>query len=163
MAGGAQRPNEVTAPVDPALEEGDARVVFIGRARTPWIERHECPHNLRQARERGGAFSVWIDGPWRAGLQDLAAGDAIIVLYWMDRSSRNLIVQSPRHSPTPRGVFSLRSPARPNPVALAAVRIVDLDAAAGRVEVDALDCLDGTPIVDIKPWIESVDIPPPAA
>ena len=133
--------------------------MFIGRAETPWASRDQCPHNLRQARERGGVFRVVIDEPWRAGLKDLKAGDPVIVLYWMDRAARDLVIQSPRHSTGTRGVFSLRSPVRPNPVALAAVRIIDLDHEAGVLGVDALDCVDGTPVVDIKPWIESVDVP----
>lgn len=160
MANDEQRPGEIEASVDPALVAGDATLVFIGRAETPWIDRDECPRNLRQARERGGEFKVWIDQPWRAGLKDLAAGDPVIVLYWMDKASRNLVIQSPRHSSSTRGVFSLRSPVRPNPIALAAVRILGVDPESGRIDVDALDCLNGTPVLDIKPWIESVDIPP---
>ncbi len=155
-----QRPGEARASIDPSDADGDARLVFIGQADTPWISREQCPHNLRQARERGGDFTIRIDEPWRAGLKDLAAGDPIIVLYWMDRASRDLIIQSPRHSSGTRGVFSLRSPVRPNPVALAAVRIIDLDYEAGCVRVDALDCVDGTPVLDIKPWIGSIDVPP---
>lgn len=162
MEESGQRPGELAASVDPARDADDARLIFIGRAETPWRVREECPRNLRQARERGGKFSVQIDEPWRAGLKDLAAGDPVIVLYWMNRSARNLVIQSPRHSTEPRGVFSLRSPVRPNPIALANIRIIDLDAATGHVGVDALDCLDGTPILDIKPWLESVDVPPPA-
>jgi len=163
MANHEPRPGEVEASVDPALVAGDAALVFIGRAETPWMDRDECPRNVRQARERGGTFTIWIDQPWRAGLKDLAAGDPVIVLYWMDKASRNLVIQSPRHSSATRGVFSLRSPVRPNPIALAAVRIVGVDPQSGRIDVDALDCLNGTPILDIKPWIDRVDIPPPIA
>ena len=153
------RPGEVLAEFDPATSADDARLIFIGSAETPWKTRKECPHNLLQARERGGRFAVQVDRPWRAGLKDLKAGDPIIVLYWMDRAARNLIIQAPRHSDTTKGVFSLRSPARPNPIALGAVRIIGIDPDAGRIEVDALDCLNGTPIIDIKPWIDRVDVP----
>ena len=161
MADDVKRSGEIEASIDPAHADGDARLVFIGQAETPWVDRDGCPRNVSQARERGGNFTVWIDEPWRAGLKDLSAGDPVIILYWMDKSARNLLVQSPRHSPVTKGVFSLRSPARPNPIALSAVRITDLDYANGRIEVDALDCLNGTPILDVKPWIESVDIPLP--
>ena len=98
-----------------------------------------------------------VDAPFRPGLQGLAPGDAIILLYWMHEAKRDLIVQKPRHRPEPCGVFALRSPARPNPIAMGRVRIVGLDAEAGRLEIDAIDCLDGTPLVDIKPWIARVD------
>ncbi len=159
------RPGEITAEIDPARSTGDARLVFIGHAETPWTSRSECPHNLRQARERvaserPGKFVVHVDGAWRPGLKDLKAGDPIIVLYWMDQAARNLIVQAPRHSETTRGVFSLRSPVRPNPIALAVVRIVEISAAAGCIEVDALDCVNGTPVIDIKPWIDRIDVLP---
>jgi tRNA-Thr(GGU) m(6)t(6)A37 methyltransferase TsaA len=153
------RPGEVATEFDPANTADDARLVFIGAAETPWTSRKDCPHNLRQARERGGRFFVRIDRPWRPGLKDFKAGDPIIVLYWMARASRNLVIQAPRHSDTTKGVFSLRSPARPNPIALGTVRIISIDAEAGRLEVDALDCLNGTPIIDLKPWIDRVDVP----
>ena len=157
--GDNMRPGEVATEFDPASTADDARLVFIGAAETPWTERAECPHNLRQARERGGRFFVQIDRPWRPGLKDFKAGDPIIVLYWMDRASRDIVIQAPRHSDTTRGVFSLRSPARPNPIALGTVRIISIDAQSGRLEVDALDCLNGTPIIDLKPWIDRVDVP----
>lgn len=154
------RPGEILADADPAATADDARLVFIGSAQTPWTSRRDCPHNLRQARERGGTFAVAVKPEWRAGLRDLKAGDPVILLYWMDQAARNVIIQAPRHSQGTKSVFSLRSPARPNPIALAAVRILAIDHDGGRIEVDALDCLDGTPIIDIKPWIARVDVPP---
>ncbi len=154
------RPGEIRAEIDPAALAGDATLVFIGRAHTPWTSRDDCPKNLAEARERGGVAWIEIDPPWRPGLRDLAAGDGIVVMTWMDRARRDLVVQSPRHGPTPRGVFSLRSPVRPNPIALHAVRLIACDPAAGRLDVDALDCLDGTPVLDIKPWLHRVDVLP---
>jgi tRNA (adenine37-N6)-methyltransferase len=59
-------------------------------------------------------------------------------------------------------VFGLRSPLRPNPIALAVVRLLGIDAATGRIEIDAIDCLDGTPLLDIKPYLPSVDAVPDA-
>ena len=156
------RPGEIPSPLDPAGHDGDARLVFIGRARTPWASRDDCPKNLRQARERGGTARIEIDQPWRMGLRDLSAGDAIIVLTWLDRARRDILVQAPRHRETPAGVFSLRSPVRPNPIGLHVVRLVACDAESGLLEVDALDCLDETPVLDLKPWRTSVDIPPDA-
>jgi tRNA (Thr-GGU) A37 N-methylase len=60
-------------------------------------------------------------------------------------------------------VFSLRSPVRPNPIGLHVVRLLSCDADTGRLDVDALDCLDGTPVLDLKPWRQSVDVPPDEA
>jgi len=153
------RPGEIRSALDPAGLPGDAKLVFIGRARTPWANREDCPKNLRQARERGGGARLEIDQAWRTGLRDLSAGEAVIVLTWLDRARRDLLVQAPRHRETPAGVFSIRSPVRPNPIGLHVVRLVSCDAETGLLEVDALDCLDGTPLLDLKPWRASVDVP----
>ena len=82
------RPGEVRSAIDPANLPGDAKLVFIGRARTPWTARKECPKNLREARERGGGARLDVDPPWRDGLRDLTAGEAIIALTWLDRAAR---------------------------------------------------------------------------
>ena len=69
-------------------------------------------------------------------------------------------MQAPRHADAPRGTFALRSPNRPSPVSVSTVVITSLDIAAGIVGIDAIDCFDGTPVIDIKPWLETVDRPP---
>jgi len=158
MSGHETREGEVELGFDPGADP-DAGIRFIGRLRTPW-SRGDCPRNLRQARERGGSFQVELDEPYRAGLTGLEPGRQVILLYWMNGARRDLIVQTPGHSDGPRGTFALRSPVRPNPVSLAAVTLLSVDQQAGLLEVDALDCFDGTPLVDIKPWLETVDIPP---
>lgn len=140
----------------------DARLRFIGRLRSPW-SRGDCPKNLREARERGGRFRVEIDAEFRPALQGLEVGQAVILLYWTGAARRDMLVLAPPHRDGPTGVFALRAPSRPNPVALGVVRILALDAAAGVVEVDALDAFDGTPLLDIKPWLASVDVPPSAS
>lgn len=150
------RPGEVRLPFDPATQV-DATITFIGRIRSPWSDPATCPKNLRQARERGGGGTLELAPGYEGGLQGLAPGDTIIALYWMDRSRRDLLVQAPRHREGTAGVFALRSPVRPNPIALATVRIEAIDQAAGTVRIDAIDCLDGTPLLDIKPWIATVD------
>jgi tRNA-Thr(GGU) m(6)t(6)A37 methyltransferase TsaA len=157
------RPGEIRASIDPANKAGDAQLVFIGQARTQWTLREECPKNIREARERGGSARIEIEPEWRPGLHDLSAGEAIIVLTWMHRARRDLVIQAPRHSPRPTSVFSIRSPVRPNPIGLSVVRLVACDAASGILQVDALDCLDGTPVLDIKPWRKGVDVPPDSA
>lgn len=155
-----ERPGEIRASVDPANIGGDARLIFIGRARTPWQTRDACPKNLREARERKRGAWLEIDPAWRTALRELGAGTPIILLTWFDRARRDLVVQAPRHGPSPVGTFSIRSPVRPNPIGLHVVRVVTCDWAAGRVDVDALDCLDETPVLDIKPWRAGVDILP---
>jgi len=154
-----KREGEVALEVDPSELDGDAHLIFIGRIRSPWSKRADCPKNMRFARERGLGAVLEVDEAYRPGLKDLTAGSTIILLYWMHQARRDLIIQRPRHSPDPAGVFSLRSPVRPNPVSLAVVRITNVDAGKGIVGIDAIDALDGTPLVDIKPWFETTDIP----
>jgi tRNA (adenine37-N6)-methyltransferase len=153
------RPGEIHLPFDPATTADDVRITFIGRIRTAWKTRSDCPKNVARARERNEPATLELDPEWRPGLTGLDAGSHAIVLYWMHEARRDLIVQRPRHRTTPTGVFALRSPVRPNPIALATVRLLAVDVPAGRVTIDAIDCVDGTPLIDIKPWIESIDLP----
>lgn len=154
------RDGEIRSLRDPAVEAGDARVVFIGRIRSPWSERSECPKNMRQAREKAaGNCQLEINEAWRPGLAGLAAGDYLHILYWMHQARRDIVVQKPRHRGTPAGVFSLRSPVRPNPVAMALVKITSLDIEAGIIGIDTTDALDQTPLVDLKPYLPSIDHP----
>jgi tRNA-Thr(GGU) m(6)t(6)A37 methyltransferase TsaA len=85
------------------------------------------------------------------GLEGIAAGDEVIVLTWLDRARRDVLRTHPRddRSSPERGVFSTRSPARPNPIGLHRVRVLSID--GPRLLVCDLEALDGTPIVDIKP------------
>lgn len=182
-----QREGELALGFDPAETAGDARLVFIGLIRSPWTNREHCPKNMREARERmldqrgtantrasgsipgeassriNGA-STWaeIDAPYRAGLAGLERASHVILLTWFDRAARNLIVQKPRHAPKASGTFALRSPVRPNPVGLHVVRLVALDQATGVLTLDAIDALDGTPLLDVKPYFASVDSVPDA-
>lgn len=152
------RPGEEQLDFDPG-ERADAGVTFIGHIRSDW-QKGGAPRNLTQAREQGGGARIELDPAYARGLRGLEVGRAIWVLYWMDRGRRDLIVQAPRHTPEPRGVFALRSPVRPNPVAMAAVRITALDPQTGVIGIDATDAFDMTPVIDIKPWMGGIDIPP---
>lgn len=155
------RDGEVRAQRDPAEETGDAHLVFIGRIRSPWKKRSDCPKNMRQARDKaGGDCHLEIDEAWRPGLTGLAAGDYLHMLYWMHQARRDIVVQKPRHRETPTGVFSLRSPVRPNPVAMALAKITSVDTEAGIIGIDATDALDQTPLVDLKPYLPSIDHTP---
>lgn len=158
MATDNPRDGEVTHPGNPA-EVPDAGVIFIGHLSTPW-EKGDCPRNLTEARARGGDFLAVIKPEFRLALQGLTVGDACVLLYWMHAARRDLLIQAPGHRPDPVGTFALRSPARPNPISMAIVRITGIDRQAGTLRVDALDAFDGTPLLDIKPWLPSVDIPP---
>lgn len=157
---GERREGEVALDFDPG-DRVEAGLTFIGTLHTDW--RDSAPRNLRQARALGGGGRVVLRPGYAPGLAGLSEGQAIWLVLWFDRARRDLIVQAPRHADGPRGTFALRSPVRPNPIAIEAVRIVTLDAAAGSFTVDATDALDGTPVLDIKPWIGTVDVPPDPA
>lgn len=137
----------------------DAGLVFIGRLRSPYVQADDCPKNRRAALEAGGGGSVEIDRPWREALSGLAAGDHVFCLSWLHGARRDLALQWPRHAEAARGTFSIRSPARPNPIGLHLARIEAIDADAGRLRLDAIDVVDGTPLLDIKPYFASVDRP----
>ena len=157
-----KREGEVELAFDPAATAADASVVFIGRVRSPWTDRDECPKNMGAARETGRPASVEIDEAWRQGLSGLEYASHVVVLTWLDRAPRNIIIQKPRHAPQSQGTFALRSPARPNPVGLHVARLTGLDQAAGILHLDAMDVLDGTPVIDIKPYYASADAIPDA-
>lgn len=152
-----KRDGEEELAFDPDKMPGDGRVVFIGRIRSTWQGREDCPKNMGAARESGQQAMLEIDPPFRPGLAGLEGTSHITILTWLDRSPRNLIVQKPRHAPVAKGVFALRSPARPNPIGLHTATIVALDIANGLITLDAIDAIDGTPVVDLKPYFASVD------
>src|SRR5690349_10328584 len=141
-------------------EQFDASVYFIGRVRTPWKTRKDCPKNAREARETGAVCTIELDPRYAAGLKDIERCSHLVVLYWMDKARRDLAVQVPGHLGKGRGTFALRSPVRPNPISMSVVKLVKVD--GPRLEVIALDCIDGTPLLDIKPYYASTDSIPDA-
>lgn len=155
---GGIRDGEVTLPFDPG-DRTAAGVTFIGRIRTPWFKGHG-PKNLVQARDTGEGATVQLDPAYCPALEGLEPGQPVVLLYWMDKAQRNIVVQNPHHVEGTRGTFALRSPARPNPIALAVVILTGIDRDAGILTIDAIDCYDDTPLLDIKPWKASIDVPP---
>lgn len=150
------REGETALPADPAAAP-DAGVVFIGHIRSPWA-RGNCPRNISKARAEHPEAWIELNPEWEPALAGLAVGQPVLLLYWMNHARRDLLTQMPAHADEARGTFSLRSPNRPNPVAAATVRITALD--GSRIGIDAIDCFDGTPLIDIKPWHDTIDIPP---
>ena len=151
------RDGEVTAALP---EQADASLYFIGRIRTPWKERKDCPKNARESREAGVVCSIEVDPRWAAALKGVETCTHLIVLYWMDRSRRDLVVQVPGHYGIGRGTFALRSPVRPNPIAMSVVKLLKIEGTS--LSIIGVDCLDGTPLLDIKPYFTSGDSIPDA-
>ncbi len=137
------RPNEKAIDPGPAT---DAGLRFIGRIRTPFADRDACP---RQGKHDGPECRLEVDPIWHEALTGLEDYEFIEVLYWLDRSRRDLVTQSPKSDGLTTGTFALRSPVRPNPIGTSLVRVVRVE--PGAVVVRGLDCIDGTPLLDIKP------------
>ena len=129
-------------------------LVAIGTVESPLRDRSSAP---KQGDE--GAPEAWL--AFRAGvaegLDGIAAGDELLVLTWLDRARRDVLRVHPRGDPAnpEQGVFNTRSPDRPNPIGLHRVTVVSIDGA--RLRVRDLEALDGTPIVDVKPLLRSID------
>jgi tRNA-Thr(GGU) m(6)t(6)A37 methyltransferase TsaA len=124
----------------------------IGRVESALRDLGSAP---KQADE--GAPPAWLvfEPEVRAGLKDLRPGDHVILITWLDRADRKVLYVHPRGdaSRPQQGVFSTRSPHRPNPIGLHTVEITSVDGL--RVQVRGLEALDGTPIVDLKPTLDS--------
>ncbi len=140
------RPGEIAVAWSPS---NDASLDYIGILHTPWAKREDCP---RQGDVDGPLCKIEIFQPWDQGLVGLIPGDEIELLYWMHLARRDVVLQKPHSRTEPLGVFALRSPMRPNPIAASTVRLVAIE--NRELTVRGLDCLDGTPLLDIKPKLK---------
>ncbi len=124
----------------------DAGLVFIGRIATPWTSRMKTP---RQGRADGPVCHLEIFEPWVPALKGIEAFARLEVLYWLHLSRRDLVLQSPANDGRTFGTFALRTPVRPNPIGTQIATLVGIE--DNRVLVRGMDCVDGTPLLDIKP------------
>jgi tRNA-Thr(GGU) m(6)t(6)A37 methyltransferase TsaA len=119
----------------------------IGRVESTLLDRASAP------KQGDGAPDAWLvmEPEYAEGLRDLRVGDEAVLLTWFDRADRTVLATRPRDDPANpmTGVFSTRSPDRPNPIGLHRVRVRELQGL--RLRVGPLEALDGTPIVDLKP------------
>jgi tRNA-Thr(GGU) m(6)t(6)A37 methyltransferase TsaA len=132
---------------------GMFEITPIGWVESPLTERGMAP---KQGDE--GAPDAWLvfEPRVREGLLNVRAGQEVFVFTWLDRAARDVLTVRPRGD-TNRpmtGVFSTRSPDRPNPIGLHRVRVLEVEGL--RVRVGDLEALDGTPIVDVKPLLGPV-------
>lgn len=124
----------------------------IGHVSSPLRDPTHAP---KQGDE--GAPAAWLEfmPKFATGLRDLRVGDEVLVLTWLDRADRSTLEVHPRDDVTMplRGVFSTRSADRPNPIGIHRVTILEV-ASSTRVRVDALEAIDQTPIIDVKPVLD---------
>jgi tRNA-Thr(GGU) m(6)t(6)A37 methyltransferase TsaA len=129
-------------------------LVAVGHVESPLKLRDDAP---KQGDE--GAPAAWLvfGETYAAALEGIVVGDELLLFTWLDRAPRDVLRVRPRGRTTgpEQGVFSTRSPDRPNPIGLHRVTVLEL--AGPRVRVDQLEALDGTPIVDVKPLLRTVD------
>ena len=123
----------------------------VGRVESPLIDRADAP---RQGDEGSPDAYLVFEPAVSEGLRDLRVGAEVIVLTWLDRARRDVLAVHPRGDRTrpETGVFSTRSPDRPNPIGLHRVTILSVE--GRRIRVRNLEALDGTPVVDVKPVLD---------
>lgn len=123
----------------------------IGYVRSPLADRDDAP---KQGGEGAPEAVVEIAPAYVEGLKDVRAGDELLVLTWLHQGNRTVLAVHPRddRSMPLRGVFSTRSSDRPNPVGIHRVRVMEIRGA--RLRVDALEAVDGTPVIDLKPVLD---------
>jgi tRNA-Thr(GGU) m(6)t(6)A37 methyltransferase TsaA len=135
------------------MDERQLLLKPIGTVESPLTDRDSAP---KQGYE--GSPDAWLifDPTVREALQDLRVGEQVIVLTWLDRARRDILRVHPRGDTSipEHGVFSTRSPDRPNPIGLHLVEILAI--AGQRIQVRNLEALDGTPVLDLKPRLEGV-------
>jgi tRNA-Thr(GGU) m(6)t(6)A37 methyltransferase TsaA len=142
MTGGI-RPGEKSIAMPPP---GDAALIFIGQILTPWTQRGDCP---RQGSFDGPLCQVVLDPVWAEALTGIEAFTHLQLLYWMDQARRDLVLLAPTGSGKLSGPFALRAPTRPNPIASSIIQLVERQ--ESMLLVRGLDCVSGTPLLDIKP------------
>ena len=131
-------------------------VVFIGVVKSPYASREQAP---KQGREALSKSVLHILPQYREALEGVTPDSHAYILTWFDKANRKMLKAHPRGDKTKdkRGVFSTRSPDRPNPIALNLVRIISVDQT--ELTVEGMDALDGTHILDIKPFVKAIDVP----
>lgn len=129
----------------------------IGVAHTPYRDMEQAPFQGRLSRE---VSVVEVFEEYAGGLKDIEACSHLYIIYWADRASREVLQTVTPWGPEARGVFACRSPSRPNPLNLCVVELLRRE--GNRLSVRGLDAVDGSPVVDIKPYSARIDSFPEA-
>jgi len=124
----------------------------IGLVHSPFSEAHQVPRGLGAKHEDDGSLEIFPE--FEAGLKDIEGFSHLYVLWAFDRSQGYELVGTPPCDTQPHGVFASRSPYRPNPIGLTVVRLLGRE--GNQLQVQGVDMVEGTPILDIKPYLSSV-------
>lgn len=128
----------------------------IGRIHSPFTDIAGMPIQPNGARGTRGTIEIFP--PYRGGLADLDGFERIILIYALHRCTEHQLVVTPFLDTMPRGIFATRSPKRPNAIGLSTVRFKEVK--DGVLTVEDIDVLDGTPLLDIKPYVPEFDAYP---
>jgi tRNA (adenine37-N6)-methyltransferase len=136
----------------------------IGVIRTGMRTKFDSPHQPDNSTTERNVIELTRKRGFDVALRDLASFDRIWLVWWFHRNSNwRPLVLPPRGDATRRGVFATRSPHRPNPIGITAVPLLEVDTKRQLIYVGNTDLVDGTPILDIKPYIPTVDAFPDAS
>jgi len=124
----------------------------IGKVESPYTESSEIPKGLGVKHDAEGVLAILPE--FETGLVDVEGFSHLFVIWVFDRNSGFDLTATPPSDNRSHGVFATRSPRRPNPIGLTVVQILGRDGA--RIRVRGVDMLDGTPVLDIKPYLSSV-------
>nr|WP_319515230.1 tRNA (N6-threonylcarbamoyladenosine(37)-N6)-methyltransferase TrmO [uncultured Cohaesibacter sp.] len=124
----------------------------IGQIRTGFKSPEDCPRNSRFNEKES---LIELDVAYEKALKGLSAASHLVVLYWLDQANRSVLQSRPPHADKSYGVFAIRSPHRPNPIAISSVKILGIE--GNLIRVSGLDCTDGTPLLDLKPYVPQID------
>lgn len=130
---------------------------FIGLIHTPFATPADCP---RQSQVSDVLASLEVFPEYAPGLRDVERCSHLFVLYWLDQANRALLDARPPFDTETHGVFATRSPHRPNPIGLSVVDLLERDGTT--LHIRGMDCIDGTPLLDIKPYAPAIDSHPQA-
>lgn len=120
-------------------------ITFIGSIISPYTVLEECPAN---GWSNNCITEIVIKDEYVTGLNGIVKGMILHILWWFDRAQRDILIQSPGSQKEPIGVFAMRSPQRPNPIALSLCEVIEISNKS--IFVRGLEALDGSPVVDIK-------------
>lgn len=139
----------------PKAKESTMECKPIGTIHSPFTETQGMPIQPAGARDARGTIEVWPE--YRAGLADLDGFSHIVLLYHFHRSEGFKLRVVPFMDTVERGLFATRAPRRPNPIGLSVVELEKVE--GGVLHIRGVDILDGTPLLDIKPWVPAFDQP----
>jgi tRNA-Thr(GGU) m(6)t(6)A37 methyltransferase TsaA len=125
----------------------------IGIVHSPFVSSNEAPIQPRFAAGAEGQIELYAE--YEEALSELDRFSHIVLIYHLHLVKRSLLKVKPSHSDSLRGVFATRAPQRPNPIGISTVRLKAIDGTT--LHVIGIDIVDGTPLLDIKPFIPTID------